>query len=356
MNTRLRTLRAFTLVELLVVIAIIGTLMGLLLPAVQSAREAGRRNTCSNNLNQLGKAVVAYDGQRSQVPGWRNAVNNVAVSWPVVLLPNIERSDVYDLYESNNSGTAQMPYISLFTCPTSPPDSVTDPTLAYAGNGGTGFIAAGRQIKGDGVLLDTVGDAGYSKTRTNLDQISSGDGTSNTLLFSEKCGSLTPQAFSNVQPAAFHGFSGNQTDRAFAFTAGPGSLPVFGVAPNSMQGLTAVSGSTPLRYQVLDGAEYANCPPVINSTVVGDIADSSTYNNGYASVPSSNHPSGVVATFCDGHTVFLRDNISPHVYAQLVSSNSEWKNSDHTANSVPMNQWLRTSPTVPYLLSEGDYR
>ena len=86
---------AFTLVELLVVIAIIGTLVGLLLPAVQSAREAARRTSCTNNLRQFGLAMFNYEIARGHFPP-TDARTSTTAGWSLHarLLPYAEESAI----------------------------------------------------------------------------------------------------------------------------------------------------------------------------------------------------------------------------------------------------------------------
>ena len=101
-----RQRRGFTLVELLVVIAIIGILVGLLLPAVQAAREAARRMSCSNNLKQIGLAMHNYESAYGQLPPSRIEISTpwkFHAGWQVMVLPFMEQSATYDLYDKKRS-------------------------------------------------------------------------------------------------------------------------------------------------------------------------------------------------------------------------------------------------------------
>ena len=103
--------RAFTLVELLVVIAIIGTLVGLLLPAVQAARESARRSQCSNNLKQLGIAVHGYESVKRKLPPatcqatapFFTGAGAWGASGFVFLLPYMEEQAIWDNFKFDGS-------------------------------------------------------------------------------------------------------------------------------------------------------------------------------------------------------------------------------------------------------------
>jgi prepilin-type N-terminal cleavage/methylation domain-containing protein len=98
--------RAFTLVELLVVIAIISVLVALLLPAIQSAREAARRGSCQNNLKQVGIALLNFEGTHRSLPiGARNGPVGMGTSWWLGIAPFLEQGAVarkFDTKVANN--------------------------------------------------------------------------------------------------------------------------------------------------------------------------------------------------------------------------------------------------------------
>ncbi|MBQ4143223.1 MAG: DUF1559 domain-containing protein [Thermoguttaceae bacterium] len=109
--------KGFTLVELLVVIAIIGMLVGLLLPAVQQAREAARRMQCNNNLKQIGLACMNHESGNQIFPsgGWNQSYvgdpnkgfgKGQPGSWIYSLLPYMEQNAIYQLGTTNTTSTS----------------------------------------------------------------------------------------------------------------------------------------------------------------------------------------------------------------------------------------------------------
>src|SRR5689334_6714400 len=134
---------AFTLIELLVVIAIIGVLTALLLPAVQSAREAARRAQCTNNLKQIGLALQNYEEANGTFPpGYVSSVDMTILNacdmdqenqhcvdlgtgwaWGSMILPYLEQTPVYNSINFNLSvaykenDTVSLTALSVYLCP-----------------------------------------------------------------------------------------------------------------------------------------------------------------------------------------------------------------------------------------------
>lgn len=334
MTRKLQRRAAFTLVELLVVMTIIGMLMALLLPAVQNARESGRRTACSNSEYQISMGTMRYEEATGLIPGWRNrspnpndAITNNTVSWPVVLLPFIERTDIYNEWTRGNVSIQTSPYIPAFVCPSSPPDALTQPTLSYAGNCGS----AANLRKWDGVM----GDATQANGRMSLDDVA--DGTSTTVLITERCGPGNVKANTPLHQTWWD--RRNLPANTFMF-ANVASYSAQANAPVPGIGIAGSPGSVKIINNITN-----NAAP------------------GFWSQPSSNHPGGVVTVFCDGHTAFVKDTVASHVYAQLLSSNySEAIRPPTPTNPNPsyssiLLQWLRTPEgTLYFTLKESDYQ
>jgi prepilin-type N-terminal cleavage/methylation domain-containing protein/prepilin-type processing-associated H-X9-DG protein len=333
--------KGFTVVELMVVIGIIGMLMGLLLPAVQSAREAGRRNACGNNIRQIALALVDYGMKKSRLPGWRNAhPNGVAansVTWAVPILPQLERNDIYETYRTGLGAPQQ---ISLFLCPSKGSRDAGDTVIDYGANAGSTTVnvfPGGTQFNGDGVFYDTLGDVigapppAYTKLTKSLDTISEKDGTATTLLVAE---SPISRNYGNstipLIPAA--GVNGGLQSGPLGESA---VVPVFGVLSAGIPGLGVAIPDRPIN-------------PPLQSAAVNER-------------PGSLHPGGAMVAFCDGHTKFIGNELANHVFIQLMTSDMKWDNVNlnyvsSTPNGISprVNQLMKDAFAPPYVLNEAD--
>jgi prepilin-type N-terminal cleavage/methylation domain-containing protein/prepilin-type processing-associated H-X9-DG protein len=292
----------FTLVELLVVIAIIGVLVALLLPAVQAARESARRMQCSNNVKQITLGMHNYADTY-------NATFPVAEysccwgTWLVSMLPYVEQKALFDQYKyfgaidaaggnpdtttryggSQNINVTRT-QIKAYTCPSDPKTNTTPlrsgiTSHNYVANHGNttlvgtatlGTTSTGQPNRYGGAPLIRVSTSTQQPQVIRMAQVV--DGLSNTLAFSETV-------------------KGQQNDlRGFAWWNG-GSHFETNLAPNSSQP------------DVLEADIYCIKAPLNPPCTAPTTANPTNI------AARSRHPSGVMASMCDGSVRFISNNI-----------------------------------------------
>jgi prepilin-type N-terminal cleavage/methylation domain-containing protein/prepilin-type processing-associated H-X9-DG protein len=291
---------AFTLVELLVVIAIIGVLVALLLPAVQTAREAARRSQCSNNLKQLGLGVTQYaDSYRGALPVGSYAC--CSGTWQVALLPYVEQKALFDQYKgygqinsggeidtvngrysSSNNVPVTSHQIKVYTCPSdnkvAPRSTITFHN--YVANHGNTALARkspygvrtnGQPNNFGKAPFISVSNSNQNPQIMRIADIT--DGLSSTMAFSET-------------------IKGQYGDlRGFGWWQGGSHFEAY-LAPNSNQ--------PDVTEQDIYCINQRPNPPCTGPTTAAPEGIGAR----------SRHPGGVHVTMCDGSTRFMSDNVN----------------------------------------------
>ncbi|MGD9723750.1 MAG: DUF1559 domain-containing protein [Pirellulales bacterium] len=330
----------FTLVELLVVIAIIGVLVALLLPAIQAAREAARRTSCTNNMKQLGIAMLNFHDAHKKLPVSNRAagvVNSPRYAWATLMLPYFEEQNTYDIYDFKSNWskpTAVAPKsipnfqivgtrLSVFECPSQPEDGRLDGDLQYWSQGLPDWKSSqcaapadyvpiqsvekrlvDFRVDGQPIVDQYVGDLTgmlLRNTEASLRQVT--DGTSHTIMLAESAG--RPYVYRNGQrigELALNRVNGGGWCR-------PASE--FNLDGSSEDGTTFPG---PCAINCTNGEDYlkggTNDMSIVPLMFYGTNGTSETY---------AFHPAGANILFGDGSVHFLNETIDIRVYARMVT-------------------------------------
>jgi len=298
---------AFTLVELLVVITIIGMLIALLMPAISAAREQGRRTQCLNNQKELGVALLGYETSHNAFPGWRNSVtgNTNPVSWVAMLLPYIDRNDLWQKVKTN---AAYVSYLRLLSCPSDPPGSTVGGPSSYVANG---------LVLRDQFLYFKNNSTYATLAPQTADYVSANDGTATTLMLSENTQAPPKAAADTAGSSAKIGKLHNWSDVA---TDANNPSTMLDPDPNSTSTLIQVTQTF--------GFPLSKYPPYSQAMKDFSTPYSSqfSYNNNNTMTANINsaHSGGANVIFCDQHGQFLRDDAGVNGATGSTASPPEW--------------------------------